>query len=642
MSGFEIVGVILGVYPIIVDALALYKATKAGNRAASLSRNLKTESIIFGEFVYHLLAPNVSLDELTRLKDPKSPDLELWKDATLHAHLKDRLGSEKAEVVVEILQEIHALLRSLELELSAVPTEHTIELLRKYRATIRNVKLNLPQSSIRERLEELTAYNGQLQRLFADRSIPSNATSTIKAVKARRYLHRECSRAVDVYNAVCNSYQCDCESPHVANFGLPRLSDNFQADSNGFIRNWQFEFLFAVDDRAIKDNGNALRLDIETLVATWSKLRMDAPIATSHRELRSQIRRSICISECDRIQSDGQQGHIPDLCIFVKSLGSSAHVSNTSPGILRLAEKQYQLRIPLSVQDIEASPNIVCLDDLLTSQRFPLSRQERINLALRLSYAILEFYSTPWIGTWWTWKDFCIDKHNNAQLFVTQKFYSSRRTLSSCGKGSMSSAVWAIHGEPILTRLGFALIELAMGRRLAELRHKDQYTSYDPDTRDFLTAQHLIDSGRIRQEESRDYEDVVKTCLNHEYLRMSDLIRLDSKSPTFQDNVEQYVIAPLHKIWTINFGDQRDQTGASPPDCSAEWGGSDGEFPDWVYETIAASRKDERKQPWKDTFGDTVDCRMDDGEDLVTVEKSVGGVPDPSFPFKTQGSSLCA
>ncbi|MCJ1381136.1 hypothetical protein MMC17_004245 [Xylographa soralifera] len=555
MSGFEIIGVILGVYPIIVDALALYKATKAGKRAAALTRNLKTESIIFGEFVYHLLAPNVSLDELTRLKDPKSPDLELWKDVTLHASLKDRLGSEKAEVVVEILQEIHALLRSLEIELSAAPTEQTIELLRKCRATIHNVKLNLPQSSIRDRLEELTAYNRQLQRLFTDRSIPSNATSSNKAVPARRYLRRECSRAVDVYNAVCNGYQCDCESPHVANFGLPRLSDNFQADSNGFIRNWQFEFLFAVDDRAIKDNGSALGLEIETLVATWSKLRMDAPIV---RELRGQHRRSICISECDRIQIDGQQGHIPDLCIFLKSLGSSAHISNTSPGILRLAEKQYQLRVPLSVQDFEVSPNIVCLDDLLTSQRFPLSRQERINLALRLSYAILEFYSTPWIETCWTWKDFSIDKHNNAQLFVTQKFYSSRsRTLSSCGQGSISSAVWAIHGEPILTRLGFALIELAMGRRLSELRQKDQYSNYDTDTRDFLTAQYLIDSGRIRQEESRDYEDVVKTCLNHEYLRMSDLIRLDSKSPTFQDNVEQYVIAPLHKIWTINFGDQR-------------------------------------------------------------------------------------
>jgi len=84
------------------------------------------------------------------------------------------------------------------------------------------------------------------------------------------------------------------------------------------------------------------------------------------------------------------------------------------------------------------------------------------------------------------------------------------------------------------------------------------------------------------------------------------------------------------------------QRDASPPEWPAGRGVNAGEVPDWVHETIAASRKDERKQPWKTTFGDTVDCRMDDGEDLVTVEKSIGGVPDPAFPFKTQGSSLCA
>jgi hypothetical protein len=32
-----------------------------------------------------------------------------------------------------------------------------------------------------------------------------------------------------------------------------------------------------------------------------------------------------------------------------------------------------------------------------------------------------------------------------------------------------------------------------------------------------------------------------------------------------------------------------------------------------------------RKQLWKETFGEAVDNCIDDGEDLVTIEKSVGG-----------------
>ncbi|MCJ1266834.1 hypothetical protein MMC22_006719 [Lobaria immixta] len=37
---------------------------------------------------------------------------------------------------------------------------------------------------------------------------------------------------------------------------------------------------------------------------------------------------------------------------------------------------------------------------------------------------------------------------------------------------------------------------------------------------------------------------------------------------------------------------------------------------DWVQETIAATEKDTRRQPWKKTFANPVDSGFDDGEDL--------------------------
>ena len=126
MSGFEIVGVILGVYPLVASALTCYKATRGGKGAASLSLSLKIESIIFDEFVYKLLAPNAFQDEQVRRKVTSSSDLDLWKDPLLQEHIKSRLGSRKAEVVVEILEQIKALLSSLELEFSPIPNEHTI------------------------------------------------------------------------------------------------------------------------------------------------------------------------------------------------------------------------------------------------------------------------------------------------------------------------------------------------------------------------------------------------------------------------------------------------------------------------------------------------------------------------------------
>ncbi len=69
---------------------------------------------------------------------------------------------------------------------------------------------------------------------------------------------------------------------------------------------------------------------------------------------------------------------------------------------------------------------------------------------------------------------------------------------------------------------------------------------------------------------------------------------------------------------------------------------TDASLPAWIRETIQAAQNDGRRQPWRAAFGEDVDCRFDAGEDLVTVEPSVGGESDPMCPFRTQGSSLAA
>jgi len=69
---------------------------------------------------------------------------------------------------------------------------------------------------------------------------------------------------------------------------------------------------------------------------------------------------------------------------------------------------------------------------------------------------------------------------------------------------------------------------------------------------------------------------------------------------------------------------------------------SSSQQPFWVLATQLAAQRDSRRQPWKETFGDSVDSGFDDGEDLVRVEKSRGGKFDPECPFRTQGSSLAA
>lgn len=260
--------------------------------------------------------------------------------------------------------------------------------------------------------------------------------------------------------------------------------------------------------------------------------------------------RRISICECDKHPTDEQHGPTTDLCIFLRTLDQHNNVSNARLGIWRLEEKLYEVQAPR-----RPSQNIVCLDELLTNQPCLLSRRERITLALRLSYAILQFYFTPWIEACWTWEDLCMDRQNDLELFVIRKFYSSCSGIVSSNSSPKISEFLDIHGEPILTRLGYALIELALGKKLAQLRSENQYKSKDPDMLDFLTAKDVVKSGRIMESESRGYENVVKACLFHQFLCMSDLKEIDSRDDSFHEDVERCIIAPLHTLWTASWGD---------------------------------------------------------------------------------------
>jgi hypothetical protein len=123
MSGFEVAGIILGAYPVLMSLVELYKETRSGKGARRLVRTLKTEEAIFNNFIHHLLAPPViSETKLARLTDPSQPDLDLWRDSTLQKSLKDRLGRDNASIVLEILQEINGLLPLIQNDLTV--TDH--------------------------------------------------------------------------------------------------------------------------------------------------------------------------------------------------------------------------------------------------------------------------------------------------------------------------------------------------------------------------------------------------------------------------------------------------------------------------------------------------------------------------------------
>ncbi len=265
---------------------------------------------------------------------------------------------------------------------------------------------------------------------------------------------------------------------------------------------------------------------------------------------------SVSIVECTADRKDT----IQDLCNVVKAYGgANKQGSEGSMGTLcsrKNRNRRYELQVATTI-DPRASQAIVSLEDLFASSQTKPSRQNRYRLALRLSHAVLRFHSTPWISRKWTWSDFSItepedSRQDEPHLFVTHQFYSSlNRPPTSKSKVEPKDAFYTIvAGEPILTRLGFALIELAFGKRLAELRTDADDWSWaaDSDLKDFQTACRILESGAIREEEGQLYKDVITACVRHEFRSGFTMRCLKSSETSFWKDVEQVILAPLQKL----------------------------------------------------------------------------------------------
>lgn len=266
---------------------------------------------------------------------------------------------------------------------------------------------------------------------------------------------------------------------------------------------------------------------------------------------------SVSVVEC----ADSSQNVIEDICSSIRAFGQDPDplAKGQSLGVLRAVEGSgYDLQSPRPVGDVD-SRSIVGLDDLFTGDQCRLARRHRISLALRLAWAVIQLHQTPWIRPKWSWNDFSAisnrqQGHVDDSLFITKHFASSRNPNPPRAiNGETDSPLLRIAlGEPVLARLGYALIELASGKRLASLREATAPASDDKDLQDLLTARHLLDTGAVIDEECQAYSDVVHVCLYQQIQREGGmgLKKLKPQDASFERDLTQAVVQPLYNLYS--------------------------------------------------------------------------------------------
>jgi hypothetical protein len=113
-GGIEVIGLVLALYPLVVDAWHARKAVESGVEVNQMIQRLKTEQIIYNEFIQHLVGSSISEAERARLKRVSPGQGNgCWDDPELQSDLKKRLGFEKMQNVLTLVGNIHVLLEAM-------------------------------------------------------------------------------------------------------------------------------------------------------------------------------------------------------------------------------------------------------------------------------------------------------------------------------------------------------------------------------------------------------------------------------------------------------------------------------------------------------------------------------------------------
>jgi hypothetical protein len=115
MSGIEVVGVVLGVWPVMLNVIGAWKATKGGVPEQSLLASIAGYSMVYRNAIAQLLQDE-SMSDKDRAGLLKGDEefAAIWKDAEFQARLHRRLEGPAFTVLQQKSAEIFKILKSLQ------------------------------------------------------------------------------------------------------------------------------------------------------------------------------------------------------------------------------------------------------------------------------------------------------------------------------------------------------------------------------------------------------------------------------------------------------------------------------------------------------------------------------------------------
>ncbi|KAF2730966.1 hypothetical protein EJ04DRAFT_443922 [Polyplosphaeria fusca] len=523
MSGFEIAGVVLGAFPIAIEALDKYRELarmwgfwwEIRSAYQTCSLEVKFHRLSFRRNLQQLLLPMVADQEQIKrlLADPGG---EEWHRDTVEQQLIDRL-QDSYELYLEIIKQLQRTMQDLNTELAVdkagvqdklaavkAPTDgHRRAFGRPNREyQLYRAKFAIGEARRKELFGELKDYNERLEKLLTTSDAIAQLTS--KRSLSSTYSPHGTTRAIGhiwrhadrLHTALSKAWNCGCSRQHSASIFLQHRAAT------------ELEFLLLFLDHATNNVGiptswgsrqaKIKLVDPPTSSQPFRQITISTPAMPRSKPV-TNANASVAVKNSDKIQ---------DLCITLSSSPALDH----SYGFLEDDHKRYHI-YPSSIDESHMAANDpVTLDDLLRRKHQPsITRRQRYALALIIASSFVRLSDSAWLpSALWMRSDIAFprDADNRSIILLDQPYIGRSWSDNENAPASQSK-----QGEDI-PFLGIILLELCFGSLVEEHPRRQAYPFTDANLNQFFDQLVAVEWLRdVVDEAGPDFADAATWCL---------------------------------------------------------------------------------------------------------------------------------
>ena len=235
MSGVEVIGLALALWPVVSCLNDLYTSVKDGS-AQRWATTVKVQEHIFKDCVFKLLQGDEDLSEKDRigLINGDKTFVSLWQDASFNTRLESRLGQELCYLVRDHVRQMSKLVNVLQKTVGEIKTEPAANrMLQK----LRDVKRVMRKDEIKKNLDCLAFHNSALRQLlktkswtaYADAKFTQAAVPRRSTEQEMRQKHMDAQFFNGFHEVLGKSFRCSCPAGHEANLSVTDTMVLFQS-----------------------------------------------------------------------------------------------------------------------------------------------------------------------------------------------------------------------------------------------------------------------------------------------------------------------------------------------------------------------------------------------------------------------------